>query len=50
LQGVQEGVGFGPGHLHLAARHVGDFVQNLNDDGAAGGDHLLRLVGFCRVV
>lgn len=50
VQDVQEGMGLGPGHLHFAARHVGDFIQDLNADGAAGGDYLLRLVGFCRVV
>ena len=28
----------GPGHPHLAARDVGELVENLHADRAAGGD------------
>ena len=46
-QHVQKCMRIGPGHLHLPARDVGEFVENLNADRTAGGDSRFRPIGLC---
>jgi|GraSoi2013_115cm_1033766.scaffolds.fasta_scaffold48333_2 hypothetical protein len=42
LQHVQKGMRIGPGHLHLSADDVGEFVENLHADRTANGDNRIR--------
>jgi antidote-toxin recognition MazE-like antitoxin len=45
-QRITSGVERG-GHPHLSARDVGEFVENLRADRAAGSDNCLGAIGLC---